>query len=43
MRLQIKELTNELNQNKKEIDELKVKIDRKEEQRKIKMRNEQLR
>lgn len=43
MRSQIKELTSVLNQNKKDIDELKVRIDRKEEERKIKLRDEQLR
>ena len=43
MRSQIKELTSVLNQHKKEIDELKLRIDRKEEERKIKLRDEQLR
>ena len=40
MRSQIKELTSVLNQHKKEIDELKLRIDRKEEERKIKLRDE---
>ena len=38
----IKDVTNTLNDNKKEIDELKARLDRKEEERKIRLRDEQL-
>lgn len=42
-RAQIKEVTETLNGNKQEIDALKAKLDRKEEERKVRMRDEQLR
>ena len=43
MREQIKGVTAEINGNKKEIDELKMRLDRKEEERKVRLRDEQLR
>ena len=43
MREQIKAVTAEINGNKKEIDELKLRLDRKEEERKVRLRDEQLR
>ena len=42
-RADIKRITDTLNQNKGEIDALKVRLDRKEEERKVRMRDEQLR
>lgn len=42
-RSDIKRITDTLNQNKGEIDALKVRLDRKEEERKVRMRDEQLR
>ena len=43
MREQIKAVTAEINGNKKDIDELKLLLDRKEEERKVRLRDEQLR
>lgn len=42
-RSQIKNVTDTLNENKAAIDALKTRLDRKEEERKIRLRNEQLR
>ena len=42
-RADIKNITDTLNANKGEIDALKVRLDRKEEERKVRMRDEQLR
>lgn len=42
-REKIKEVTETLNQNKQEIDALKTRLDRKEEERKARLREEQLR
>ena len=35
-------MTDVINQNKKEIDQLKVRLDRKEEERKVRLRDEQI-
>jgi len=42
-RAEIKTITDTLNLNKKDIDELKARLDRKEEERKVRMRDEQIR
>lgn len=42
-RSKIKEVTETLNSNKQDIDALKVRLDRKEEERKVRLREEQLR